>query len=121
VVVIPSHVSFHILISFIAKYTENDFSLLRTKIRELHPVNRASLGALLRHLSRVSFHSDTNAMTVEELAVTFRYAILRGNEVLQDGVHIKVHCVEFFEFFPTDSLGGPSIGGSHSKCVYAVR
>jgi hypothetical protein len=91
---------------FIAKYTENDFSLLRTKIRELHPVHRASLGALLRHLSRVSFHSDTNAMTVEELAVTFRYAILRGNEVLQDGVHIKVHCVELFEFFQLIPLEG---------------
>ncbi|KAH9041938.1 hypothetical protein EDB84DRAFT_1559528 [Lactarius hengduanensis] len=52
-----------------ARYTENDFSLWRSKIRELHPVHRASLGALLRHLLRVSSHSDKNAMTVEALAV----------------------------------------------------
>ncbi|KAN0140285.1 hypothetical protein V8E53_002181 [Lactarius tabidus] len=71
------------------KYPENNFSLLRTKIRELHPIHRATLGALLRHLLRVASHSDTNAMTVKELAATFRYAVLRGNDVLQDGVHIK--------------------------------
>ncbi|KAN0140303.1 hypothetical protein V8E53_002199 [Lactarius tabidus] len=99
-----------------AKYTENDFSLLRTKIRELHPVHRASLGALLRHLSRVSFHSDTNAMTVEKLAVTFRYAILRGNEVLQDGIHIKGLVLEdlirnaytLFDDQPSTSLPVPT-------------
>jgi hypothetical protein len=107
--------------SFIAKYAENDFSLLRTKIRELHPIHRASLGALLRHLLRVASHSDTNAMTVEELATRFRYAILRGNEVLQDGVHVKVRFIDFFYFFPTDFLGGPGIGGSHSKRAYAFR
>jgi hypothetical protein len=76
--------------SCIANYAENEFSLLRTKIRELHPVHRASLGALLRHLLLVSSHSDKNVMTVEELAVKFRYAVFRGNEVLQGGVHIKV-------------------------------
>ncbi|KAN0139934.1 Rho GTPase activation protein [Lactarius tabidus] len=72
-----------------AKYPENDFLLLRTKIRELHPVHRASLGALLRHLLRVASYSDMNAMSVEELADKFRFAVLRGYDVLQDGVHIK--------------------------------
>ncbi|KAN0140274.1 hypothetical protein V8E53_002170 [Lactarius tabidus] len=72
-----------------AKYAENDFLLLRTKIRELHLVHRASLGALLRHLLHVASHSDTNTMTVEKLAARFQYAVLSGNEVLQDGVHIK--------------------------------
>ncbi|KAH8989386.1 hypothetical protein EDB86DRAFT_3081124 [Lactarius hatsudake] len=67
-----------------ARYTENDFSLWRSKIRELHPVHRASLGALLRHLLRVSSHSDKNAMTVEALAARFRYGVLRGGQVLQD-------------------------------------
>ena len=91
-----SYYRFHILISCIAKYAENDFSLLRTKIRELHPVHRASLGALLRHLLRVASHSDKNAMTVEELAAKFRYIVLRGNEIIIEGVHIKVHCVDLF-------------------------
>ncbi|KAH9032171.1 Rho GTPase activation protein [Lactarius pseudohatsudake] len=72
-----------------ARYTENDFSLWRSKIRELHPVHRASLGALLRHLLLVSSHSDKNAMTVEALAVSFCYDVFRGGRVLQDGVHVK--------------------------------
>ncbi|KAH9175092.1 hypothetical protein EDB89DRAFT_2138609 [Lactarius sanguifluus] len=67
-----------------ARYTENDFSLWRSKIRELHPVHRASLGALLQHLLRVSSHSDKNAMTVKALAARFRYAVLRGGQFLQD-------------------------------------
>jgi len=75
-----------------ARYTENDFSLLRSKIRELRPVHRASLGALSRHLLRVASHSDKNAMTVEALAAEFCYAVLRGNRVLQDGVHVKARC-----------------------------
>ncbi len=78
--------------SHIARYTENDFSLLRSKIRELHPVHTASLGALLRHLLRVASHSDQNAMTVEALAAQFRYDVLRGNDVLHDGVDVKARC-----------------------------
>ncbi|KAI9456974.1 Rho GTPase activation protein, partial [Lactarius psammicola] len=77
-----------------ARYTKNDFSLLRSKIEELHPVQRASLGALMRHLSRVTSHSDKNAITVEVLAVLFRYPILRGNYVYQDGVHVKTLVME---------------------------
>ncbi|KAI9456965.1 hypothetical protein BJY52DRAFT_1416929 [Lactarius psammicola] len=74
----------------IATYTENDFSLLRSKIRELHPFQRASLEVLLRHLLHVASHSDSNAMTVEELAIWFRLPILRGNPVLQDSVETLV-------------------------------
>ncbi|KAH8989389.1 Rho GTPase activation protein [Lactarius hatsudake] len=72
-----------------ARFPENNFSLLRSKIRELRPIHRASLCALLRHLLRVSTHSDTNATTVEALAGYLRYVVLRGGAVLQDGVHIK--------------------------------
>ncbi|KAI9453219.1 hypothetical protein BJY52DRAFT_1189777 [Lactarius psammicola] len=66
-----------------ARYTENDFSLLRSKIRGIHPAHKAPLGALLRHLSRVASQSDKNAMTVEALAAQFCYTVLRGNIVLQ--------------------------------------
>ena len=76
--------------SHLARNTENDFSLLRSKIRELHPVYRACIGALLQHFSRVASHANKNAMAVKVLASRFSYAILRGNEVLQDGVHVKV-------------------------------
>ncbi|KAH9010251.1 Rho GTPase activation protein, partial [Lactarius hengduanensis] len=73
-----------------ARYTESLFSLVQSKFRQLHPIHRASLGALLRHLLRVASHSDKNAMTVNALAVKFWYPVLRGNEVLQDGVHVKL-------------------------------
>ncbi|KAI9429807.1 Rho GTPase activation protein [Lactarius indigo] len=67
-----------------ARYIENNFSVLRSKIRELHPVHRASLEALLRHLLCISSHSDKNAMTVKVLASRFHYTILRGNAVLEE-------------------------------------
>ncbi|KAH9175085.1 Rho GTPase activation protein [Lactarius sanguifluus] len=72
-----------------ARYAENGFSPLRSRIRELPLVQRASLEALLRHLLRVSSHSGNNGMTVKSLAANFRRAVLRGNEILQDGVSVK--------------------------------
>ncbi|KAI9432863.1 Rho GTPase activation protein [Lactarius psammicola] len=77
-----------------ARYTENDFSLLRSRIRELHPVHRASLGALLRHLLRVASHSDENEMTVEVLAIWFHLPVLRGTQVSRDGVDVKTLVME---------------------------
>ena len=82
------------LTSWIAKYIETNFSLLRSKIHELHPVHRASLKALLRHLYFVASHSDKNAMTVEVLAANFRYIVFRGDEVLQDDIHMKVRRID---------------------------
>ncbi|KAF8269708.1 Rho GTPase activation protein [Lactarius quietus] len=79
-----------------ASYTENDCSLFRSKIYEIHPAHRASLEALLRHLLRVSSHSDKNLMTVQALASQFRYAVLRGGAVVQDGVHVKARCIGLF-------------------------
>ncbi|KAF8269722.1 hypothetical protein EI94DRAFT_1724545 [Lactarius quietus] len=72
-----------------ARYTENNCSVLRSKILELHPIHRASLEVLLRHLCRVASRSENNTMTVEILAARFCYTILRGNAVLEGGVHVK--------------------------------
>ncbi|KAH8994650.1 hypothetical protein EDB83DRAFT_2559309, partial [Lactarius deliciosus] len=72
-----------------ARYAENDHSMLRSKIHELHPVHKASLEAVLRHLLLVSSHSDKNAMTVEALAAQFCYTVLRGNAVLEGSIHAK--------------------------------
>jgi hypothetical protein len=77
---------------WIASYAENDFPLLRSKIRELHPVQRASLEALLRHFLRVTSHSDKNGMTVEALTAHAYHGIFRGNRVLQDLVAAKACC-----------------------------
>jgi hypothetical protein len=82
--------------SHIARYTENDCSLLRSKIRELHPFHKASLQAVLRHLFRVASHSDKNAMTLEALAARFCYIILRGNAVWEGGVDAKARFQLFF-------------------------
>ena len=92
---------------FIAKYIENDCSLLRSKIRALHPVHKASLEALLRHLLRVASHSDKNGMTVGSLAAEFHGRVLRGSPFLQDGVNVKARCDYFLYFLrliPSKSL-----------------
>ncbi|KAH9032178.1 hypothetical protein EDB85DRAFT_2275183 [Lactarius pseudohatsudake] len=62
-----------------AKYTGNDFSLLRSVIRELPPVHRETLGELSRHLHLVAAHSDKNGMTAKALGSQFCYAVFRGN------------------------------------------
>ncbi|KAH8989380.1 Rho GTPase activation protein [Lactarius hatsudake] len=77
-----------------ARYAESGFSPLQSRIRELPLVQRASLEALLRHLLHVSSHSGNNGMTVKSLASNFRRAVLRGNEILQDGVSVKVLVLE---------------------------
>ena len=78
--------------SRLATYTEDGFSLLQVKIRELHPVQRATLGALLRHLLRVASHSDTNAMGLEALIWEFCNVILGGNAVHRGNVLVKACC-----------------------------
>jgi len=74
-----------------ARYTENDCSVLRSKLRQLHPVHRASLGALLRHLLRVASHSGTNGVTVKALVAHFRDDVLRGHRTLGD---VKIQLLE---------------------------
>ncbi|KAH8986365.1 hypothetical protein EDB92DRAFT_1949279 [Lactarius akahatsu] len=68
-----------------ARYTENGCSVLRSRIRELHSVHKASLEAVLQHLLLVAFHSDKNAMNVKALAAQFCYTVFRGNAVLEGG------------------------------------
>lgn len=70
--------------SRLARYTENDFLLLRSKIRAKQPVHRASLRVLLRHLFRVASYSDENEMTMDVLAARFAYTLSRQSESLKD-------------------------------------
>jgi hypothetical protein len=94
----------------VASFTENNFSLLRSKIFDLHLVCRESLGALLRHLSRVASHSDKNGMGVEVLATRFCYPVLHGSEVLDGFINAKARCIdlnfsiEFFQLIPPKRL-----------------
>jgi hypothetical protein len=78
----------------IDEYNNNNLSLLRWKIRELHPVHRASLRALLRHLFLVASHSDNNAATVKTLSFLFYRHVLGFYSVTDDGGQIvKARCI----------------------------
>jgi hypothetical protein len=78
--------------SCIARNTENDFSLLRSKIRELPSVHRDTLGALLRHFSHVASHSD-KAKT-KQLTNEFTFAVLRGSYLSEDDTRLKARCID---------------------------
>ena len=78
----------------IVEYTEDNFSLLRLKIRELHPVHRESLEALLLHLWNVASHSDKNKMTVNELSSQFCDCVLGYDLRSEDGDYLKVRCID---------------------------
>ncbi|KAH9021332.1 Rho GTPase activation protein [Lactarius hengduanensis] len=89
-----------------AKYTGNDFSLLRSVIRELPPVHRELLGELSRHLHLVAAHSDKNGMTAKALGSQFCYAVFRGNTLVEGYLYLKA-CRILFLFpylFAQDSL-----------------
>ena len=75
----------------------------------------------MRHLLRVSSHSDKNAMTVEALANRFSYTVLRtGNAVSQGGVDVKARATTSVKKIPTDPPRETCYGGSHSKRVHPV-
>ena len=82
-----------ICVARIVKYTKNKFSLLKSKIRELHPVHRAALEALLQHLLRVSSHSDKNGLSVKILSSQFCKYILGFDSVFEGGVYVKARCI----------------------------
>ncbi|KAN0140268.1 hypothetical protein V8E53_002164 [Lactarius tabidus] len=92
-----------------ASYTATNLSLLRSKIRDLHPVQRASLGALLQHLLRVASHSEKNKMSVTTLATSFSDLIFRDNAVgklvLEDLVQ-NAHTL--FDERPSESSSPPA-------------
>jgi hypothetical protein len=84
----------HILMPCIDEYNNKNLSLLRTKIRELHPVHRASLRALLRHLFLVASHSDNNAATVKFLSCLFYGHVLGFYLVYEGGKEVKVRYID---------------------------
>ena len=80
--------------SCIDEYTEDNFSLLRSKIRGLRPVHRESLKALLRHLLNVASNSDKNRVTVKELAYKFHIYVLGYDIIAEDGNYLKARCID---------------------------
>jgi len=66
-----------------ADHAANDFVVLRSKIRRLPGVHRASLKALVEHLSRVASHADKNKMDAKNLAIVFSPVVFGEDEVPQ--------------------------------------
>jgi len=66
-----------------ADHAANGFVVLRSKIRRLPGVHRASLKALVEHLSRVASHADKNKMDAKNLAIVFSPVIFGEDEIPQ--------------------------------------
>ena len=79
----------HILMSRIVRYTGNNLSLLRSKIRELHPVHRASLKVLLIHLLRLASHSDAHGMTMNALSLQLYKYVLGYDTAFPGDIDLK--------------------------------
>ena len=82
----------HVLMSSIGRNAETNLSLLQSKIRELKPVHRNILGALLRHLLHVASHSDK--ADIKRLADAFRHVVFRIISAFDDhGTALKARCI----------------------------
>ncbi|KAI0005390.1 hypothetical protein BJV74DRAFT_804021 [Russula compacta] len=66
-----------------ADHAANDFVVLRSKIRRLPGVHRASLKALVEHLSRVASRAEKNKMDAKNLAIVFSPVIFGEDEIPQ--------------------------------------
>jgi RhoGAP domain len=71
------------LTSCIAGHTANGFVLLRSKIRRLPAVHRASLKAVVEHLSRIASHAEKNKMDAKNLAIVFSPVVFGEEEISQ--------------------------------------
>jgi hypothetical protein len=67
----------------IADHAANGFVVLRSKIRRLPGVHRASLKALVEHLFRVASHADKNKMDAKNLAIVFSPVVFGEDEIPQ--------------------------------------
>jgi hypothetical protein len=66
-----------------ANHAANDFVILRSKIRRLPGVHKASLKAVVEHLSRVASHADKNKMDAKNLAIVFSPVVFGEDEIPQ--------------------------------------
>ncbi|KAH7929352.1 RhoGAP-domain-containing protein [Leucogyrophana mollusca] len=73
-----------------AEHQSNNFALLRSKIRRLPLIHRATLRALLEHLARVAALSDKNKMDSKNLAIVFGGVIFGEDEIPKVGDLLSV-------------------------------
>jgi len=67
----------------IADHAANGFVVLRSKIRRLPGVHRATLKAVVEHLFRVASHADKNKMDAKNLAIVFSPVVFGEDEIPQ--------------------------------------
>ncbi|KAN0140313.1 hypothetical protein V8E53_002209 [Lactarius tabidus] len=103
------------------KYTKNTLSLLQSKIRELQPVNRASLEALLRHLLHVSSRSDKNGMTVNVLSTQICKYVLGLDKITTNETPVMEDLIQnahtLFDEDPSQSPPIPSSGAAETTSI----
>ncbi|KAG1757960.1 hypothetical protein EDB19DRAFT_1660019 [Suillus lakei] len=73
-----------------AEHQSNHFALLRSKIRRLPAVHRATLRALVEHLTRVTSNADKNKMDAKNLAIVFGAVIFGEDEIPKGGDLLSV-------------------------------
>ncbi|THH12879.1 hypothetical protein EW146_g7284 [Bondarzewia mesenterica] len=67
----------------LAEHASNGFVLLRSKMRRLPAIHRATLKALVEHLARVAANSEKNKMDAKNLAIVFGGVIFGEDEIPQ--------------------------------------
>ncbi|KAG2345304.1 RhoGAP-domain-containing protein [Suillus weaverae] len=73
-----------------AEHQLTHFALLRSKIRRLPAVHRATLRALVEHLTRVASNADKNKMDAKNLAIVFGAVIFGEDEIPKGGDLLSV-------------------------------
>lgn len=73
-----------------AEHQNQNFVLLRSKMRRLPQVHQATLKALVEHLARVVSHSDKNKMDARNLAIVFGGMIFGDDEMPKGGDLLSV-------------------------------
>jgi hypothetical protein len=89
------------------EHQSNRFALLRSKIRRLPPVHRATLRALIEHLARVAANADKNKMDAKNLAIVFGAVIFGEDEIPKGGDLLSVQSWKVSPSLFLDSLHQP--------------
>jgi hypothetical protein len=108
--IVDSTLLARVLTSCPASHTANGFVLLQSRIHALPAVHRASLGALLWHLSRVASSSNKNGMGSKNLAFIFAPLVFGDDGFLNS--QSQVRCI-LFSFSSTQRVSGFRNGDPH--------
>lgn len=69
------------LVKFTEEHVQNNFQLLRGKMRRLPAVHQATFKALIEHLARVAANSERNKMDPKNLAIIFGGVVFGEDEL----------------------------------------